>query len=50
MAQLSGYPDQPGLAEGRMIVVDQRKGRTWEPRLWREEVERDGQTLHLVGA
>ncbi len=48
--QLCGYLDQLGLAEGWMIVFDQRPGRTWEQRLWREEVQREGRDLHLVGA
>jgi len=48
--QLCGYLDQLGLAEGWMIVFDQRPGRTWEQRLWREEVRREGRDLHLVGA
>ncbi|NOY25697.1 MAG: ATP-binding protein [Oligoflexia bacterium] len=50
IAQLCGYLDQLGLTEGWMIVFDQRVGRTWKQRLWREQLEEDGKLLHLVGA
>ncbi|NOY24280.1 MAG: ATP-binding protein, partial [Oligoflexia bacterium] len=49
-AQLSGYLDQLGLSEGWMIVFDQRAGRTWEQRLWRDELTQDGKSLHVYGA
>ncbi len=50
IAQLCGYLDQLGLTKGWLIVFDQRAGRSWEQRLWREDVQRDGKMLHLVGA
>ena len=49
IAQLCGYLDQLGLKEGWMLIFDQRAGRTWEQRLWRERVERDGKVLHIFG-
>ncbi|NOY26528.1 MAG: hypothetical protein GXP62_11700 [Oligoflexia bacterium] len=50
IAKLSGYLDQLGLTEGWMMVFDQRVGRTWEQRLWREDVTQHGKSLHLFGA
>lgn len=35
--QLAGYLDHLGLAEGWLLVFDQRPGRTWTDRLWRDE-------------
>ncbi len=49
IAQLCGYLDQLGLDEGWMLVFDQRPGRSWEQRLWREELQVQGKRLHLVG-
>ena len=50
IAQLAGYLDQLGLAEGWMLVFDQRPGQSWEQRRWREQVERGGKVLHLFGS
>ncbi|MCK6504356.1 ATP-binding protein [Myxococcota bacterium] len=49
IAQLAGYLDQLGLHEGWMLIFDQRAGRTWEQRLWRERVEHQGKVLHIFG-
>lgn len=49
VAQLQRYLDRLGLAEGWLLVFDQRKGRGWDERLWREERTVDGRTLHLRG-
>lgn len=50
IVQLSAYLDLLGVAEGWLIVFDQRPGLTWEERLWREEVEVDGRRLWIRGA
>jgi hypothetical protein len=47
--QLAGYLDQIGLEQGWLIVFDQRLGRSWEERLWAEEVVRGGRRLFLRG-
>jgi hypothetical protein len=48
--QLSGYLDTHGLREGWLWIFDQRAGKSWEERLWAEELEVDGRVLHLRGA
>lgn len=48
--QLSEYLRTLGVAEGWLIIFDQRADRTWEDRLWAEERARDGLALHLFGA
>jgi hypothetical protein len=48
--QLSGYLEQLGLDEGWLLIVDQRLGRSWDERLWQEEIEVRGRKLHLRGA
>jgi hypothetical protein len=50
IAQLSGYLGTLGLDEGWLIVFDQRPDRTWDERMWREDLVVDGRTLHLRGA
>lgn len=50
VVQLGGYLDTLGLAEGWLVIFDQRKGRTWEQRIWSEDVVEGGRTLHLVEA
>ncbi|MCK6506278.1 ATP-binding protein [Myxococcota bacterium] len=50
ITQLCGYLDQVGLTEGWMLIFDQRPGRSWEQRRWREQVVREGKTLHLCGS
>jgi hypothetical protein len=47
--QLLGYLDSLGETQGWLILFDQRAGRTWEERLWREERHLEGKTLHLFG-
>lgn len=49
IAQLARYLDTLGLAEGWLLIVDQRAHRSWRQRLWRDEVVVDGRRLHLVG-
>jgi hypothetical protein len=48
--QLGRYLDTVGQAEGWLLIFDQRPGRTWAERLWREERVVEGRTLHLRGA
>jgi type II secretory pathway predicted ATPase ExeA len=50
IVQLCGYLDTLGLTEGWLVLFDVREGRTWDDRLWSEDVVHDGKTLHLVGA
>lgn len=50
IAQLTGYLDTVGVAEGWLLIFDQRADRTWEEKLWSEEVESNGKRLHLRGA
>jgi hypothetical protein len=50
LAQLSGYLDTLGLEEGWLWIFDQRAGRSWEQRVWEEELLVDGKRLHLRGA
>lgn len=49
IAQLGRYLDTLGVSEGWLLIVDQRPGRSWEERLWAEEVLAGGRRLHLVG-
>ncbi|MCB9762007.1 MAG: ATP-binding protein [Alphaproteobacteria bacterium] len=50
IGQLCNYLDEIGLTEGWLLIFDQREGRSWEDRLWREDLEVGGRTLHLCGA
>lgn len=49
ITQLCGYLDRVGLTEGWLVIFDQRKGRTWSQRMWNDDVEEGGRTLHIVG-
>jgi len=48
--QLCGYLDALGLEEGWLWIFDQRKGRTWEERIWSDQVRVGGKRLYLRGA
>ena len=50
LEQLTGYLDGLGLTEGWLILFDGRPGLTWEQRLWKQDLEIGGRTLHLRGA
>jgi hypothetical protein len=50
LRQLCAYLDSLGLREGWLWIFDQRAGRSWEERVWEEELEVDGRRLHLRGA
>lgn len=49
ITQLCGYLDRFALTEGWLVIFDQRKGRTWDQRIWNEDTVEGGRTLHLVG-
>ena len=49
IAQLIRYLDSLGLPEGWLLLIDQRPGRSWDERMWTEELTVDGRLLHLVG-
>ena len=48
--QLVEYLDCLGEQEAWLLIFDQRQGRTWEERMWTEELQLHGKTLHLRGA
>jgi hypothetical protein len=48
--QLSAYLDSLGHPEGWLLLFDQRPGRPWSERLWREDRLVNGHILHLIGA
>ena len=50
IAQIGAYLGTLGAAEGWLLLFDVRPARSWEERLWREEVDVDGRKLHLLGA
>ena len=37
------------FSHGWLLIVDQRPGRTWDERMWVEDLAVGGRTLHLVG-
>lgn len=47
--QLLRYLDTLGAPEGWLLVFDQRAAQPWEARLWREDRQLEGRTLHLRG-
>lgn len=50
VTQLGRYLDTLGVAEGWLLVFDQRPGRTWEERMWSEDLAVDGRLLRVRGA
>jgi hypothetical protein len=50
LEQLARYLDVVGAREGWLLIFDQRAGRTWEDRLFAEEVDVRGARLHVRGA
>lgn len=50
LSQLGRYLDTLGLSEGWLLIVDQRPNRTWEQRIWAEDITVDGKLIHIVGA
>lgn len=49
LEQLTRYLDELGETEGWLLIFDQRTGKTWEERLWSEDLVVEGKTLHLRG-
>lgn len=49
LEQLCEYLDSLGEREGWLLIFDQRAGRSWEQRLWREDLELEGRRLWLRG-
>ena len=47
--QLARYLDTVSLREGWLVIFDARSGRSWQDRLWREDLEREGKVLRLRG-
>ena len=50
VAQLGRYLDTVGLKEGWLVVFDVRLDRSWEERLWSQEVVVDGKRVVVLGA
>ena len=50
ITQLCEYLDTLGEREGWLIIFDQRPGLGWDERLWEQEIEVEGRTLHIRGA
>ena len=48
-AQLAGYLDKLGLAEGWMAVFDEDKAKPWDEKLYSRDVDFNGKILHVVG-
>lgn len=49
-AQLAAYLDTVGLTEGWLVLFDVRAGRSWDERLWDEDVDVDGKRIRMLGA
>lgn len=49
IAQLWGYLDQLGLAEGWLVLFDLRKEVPWQEKLFLRDVEHQGKLIHIVG-
>ena len=48
-AQLAGYLDHLGLAEGWMAVFDTAPDKPWDEKLYSRDIDFNGKTLHVVG-
>ena len=49
IAQLAGYLDALGLAEGWLMIFDLRAGTSWDERITTHTVTHEGHTIHVVG-
>ncbi len=49
LEQILRYLDEVGETEGWLFIFDQRPDRSWEERLWAEELQIEGKILHLRG-
>jgi hypothetical protein len=50
IVQLVDYLDPLGEQQGWLILFDQRPGKSWQERLWKDTVEVQGRTLYIRGA
>ncbi len=50
LAQLGDYMDTCGAKEGWLVIFDRRPERPWDERIFWRTVQRDGRTIHVVGA
>lgn len=48
--QLCEYLDRLGLTEGCLLIFDQRKGRSWDDRIYERQIEHQGKTITIFGA
>ena len=48
-AQLAGYLDTLGLAEGWMAIFDEDMSKPWDEKIYTRDMALDGKTLHLIG-
>lgn len=48
--QLAEHLDTTGLSEGWLVLLDVRPDRSWDDRLWSDDVASNGKNLHLLGA
>ena len=48
--QLGAYMETCGAKEGWLVIFDRRLARTWDERIFWRTVDRDGRTIHIVGA
>jgi len=48
--QLTEYMDRCGTREGWLVLFDRRPDRPWNERIFWRTDERDGRTIHIVGA
>jgi len=48
--QLAAYLDSLGLNQGWLIIFDQRPGRSWQDRMWRDDRQVGERTLFIRGA
>jgi hypothetical protein len=48
--QLAEHLDTTGLSEGWLVLFDVRPDRSWDDRLWSDDVASNGKNLHLLGA
>ncbi|HRI63561.1 MAG TPA: AAA-like domain-containing protein [Polyangium sp.] len=49
IAQLSGYLDKLGLAEGWLVIFDRRKKLDWKDKIFQREAEFEGKCIHVIG-
>ncbi len=49
-AQLAGYLDTLGLAEGWMTVFDPDPAKSWDEKIYNRDETVGGKTIHIVGA